>query len=394
MAGDSLAGDLEKSSSSIPWGTMAAIRTGYIIYMGIPLILDSRATPEQLIQNPPVMRRIALGGDAILLGVWGATLSRVVGNILGALRVLQTLATDGVLPLTFRFLGQGSGPDDEPRIGTASTFPIAVVTVMLGNLNMVTPILRMFLVSTYGVLNISAGLERFLGNPSNRHTFRVPGTVSLLGAVGCAGVMFLINLLSTWMAVGFVTIIYFWLERRELRSVWGDVRQGIGLNLTRVGLMRLRSGTDAKNWRPHLLVLSSAPTKRWHLIELASALSHHRTPITTASVFSSDSVTTERIRTMSGTLYDFIDRQGVQALVRLVPASRPFEGVKQLVATCGLETLIPNTILVGNSEQAKNRQEYCRMVARFHAAAIRPSSATINQEGLVHEEKSISGGEE
>lgn len=49
MAGDSLAGYLETPSSSIPWGIMATIRTGYIIYMGIPLILDSRATPEQLI---------------------------------------------------------------------------------------------------------------------------------------------------------------------------------------------------------------------------------------------------------------------------------------------------------------------------------------------------------
>ena len=182
--------------------TIVAIRTGYIIYMGIPLILDAHASPEPLIQNPPVMRRIALGGDAILLGVWGATLSGVLGSILGAPRVLQALARDGVLPRAFRFLGQGNGPDDEPRIGTAITFPIAMVTVMLGNLNMVTPILTMFFLTTYGVLNISAGLERFLGNPSNRHTFRVPGTVSLLGAVGRAGVMFLINLLSTWIAVG------------------------------------------------------------------------------------------------------------------------------------------------------------------------------------------------
>lgn len=345
-----------------------AIRTVYIIYMGIPLILDARASPEPLIQNPPVMRRIALGGDAILLGVWGATLSGVLGSILGAPRVLQALTRDGVLPRAFRFLGQGNGPDDEPRIGTAITFPIAMVTVMLGNLNMVTPILTMFFLTTYGVLNISAGLERFLGNPSNRHTFRVPGTVSLLGAVGRNGLMFLINPLSTWIAVGFLTLIYFWLERRELRSAWGDVRQGIWLNLTHVGLMRLRSGTDVKNWRPHLLVVSGAPTKRWHLIELASALSHHRTPITTASVFSSDLVTTERIRTISGTLYDFLDRQGIQALVRRVPVATPFEGAKQLITTYGLGTVVPNTILVDDSEQAKNRREYRRMVAHFHAA--------------------------
>ncbi len=368
MAGVNLSGDLEKPSVSIPWGTLAAIGTGYIIYMGIPLVLASRATPEQLIQDPLIMRRIAFWGDAILLGVWGATLSSALGSMLGAPRVLQALAKDGVLPHAFRILGQGNGPDDEPRIGTAVTFVIALVTVMLGNLNIVAPILTMFFLTTYGMLNISAGLERFLGNPSYRPKFRVPWIVSLLGAIGCGGVMFLINPLATGVAIGFVTIVYFWLERREFRSACGDVRRGIWLNLTRVGLMRLRTSADVKNWRPHLLVLSGAPTKRWHLIELASALSHNRTLITIASVLPSDSVTTERIRSLSSTLYDFLDRHGIQALVRLVPAATPFEGAEQLVATYGLGTVVPNTILLGDSEQVKHRQEYCRMVAHFHAS--------------------------
>lgn len=368
MAGVNLSGDLEKPSVSIPWGTLAAVGVGYIIYMGMPILLSMWATPEQLIKDPLIMRKMAFWGDAILLGVWGATLSSAVGSMLGAPRVLQALARDGILPRPFRFLGHGSGANDEPRIGTAVTFAIALITVILGNLNIVAPILTMFFLTTYGVLNITAGLEKILGNPSYRPTFRIPWPVSLLGAVGCGGVMFLINPLATWFAIGFVTIIYFWLERRELRSAWGDVRRGIWLNLTRAGLMRLRNDPDVKNWRPHLLVLSGAPTKRWHLIEIAAALSHNRTLLTVASVLPSDTVTAERIASLSNTLYDYLDRQGIQALVRMVSASTPFEGAEQLVATYGLGMLAPNTIVLGDSEQPHHRKEFCRMVTHFHAS--------------------------
>ncbi len=280
MAGVNMSGDLKDSGRSIPYGTLAAIGVGYVIYMAIPFLLVNRATPEELIADPMIMRRISFWGDAVIMGVWGATLSSAVGSILGAPRVPQALARDGVLPPMMRFLGQGSGADDEPRIGTAFTFALAVVTVILADLNIIAPILTMFFLTTYGVLNITAGLERFLGNPSFRPKFRVHWMFSLIGAVGCTIVMFLINAAATGAAVTIVLAIYFWLERQELRSAWGDVRTGIWFNLTRTGLLRLRNRTDAKNWRPHLLVLSGAPTRRWHLIDLASSLSHNRALVT------------------------------------------------------------------------------------------------------------------
>jgi hypothetical protein len=266
-----------------------------------------------------------------------------------------------------RFLGQGSGPDDEPRIGTAFTFALAVITVILGDLNIVAPILTMFFLTTYGVLNITAGLERFLGNPSFRPKFRVHWMFSLIGAVGCTIVMFLINAAATGAAVTIVLVIYFWLERQELRSAWGDVRNGIWFNLTRTGLLRLRNRTDAKNWRPHLLVLSGAPTRRWHLIDLASCLSHNRALVTISSVLTGDAITSRRIESMSYSLYEYLDKQGVQALVRIVKADDPFSGAVQLMTTYGLGTLVPNTVIVGATERDEAHAAYCRMISQFHA---------------------------
>jgi amino acid transporter len=368
MAGVNMSGDLENPGRSIPIGTLSAIGVGYLIYMLIPLILNERATPQQLISDPLIMRKISFWGDAIIMGVWGATLSSALGSILGAPRVLQAIARDGVIPKFMRFLGQGSGPDDEPRIGTAFTFALAVITVMLADLNVIAPILTMFFLTTYGVLNVTAALEGFLGNPSFRPKFKVHWFFSLAGAVGCTIVMFLINPVATGAAVTIVIIIYVWLERQELRSAWGDVRSGIWFNLTRTGLLRLRKNADAKNWRPHLLVLSGAPTKRWHLIEFASSLSHNRGLLTVSSVLNGDNITSSRIEKMSQSIYDFMDKQGIQALVRIVKSPDPFVGATQLVNTYGLGTLVPNTIVLGSSELADHHKEYCKMISQFYAA--------------------------
>ncbi|MGD2071434.1 MAG: Na-K-Cl cotransporter, partial [Gemmatimonadota bacterium] len=269
MAGVNMSGDLENPGRAIPRGTFWAIGVGYVIYMGLPVLLASRADASTLVADPLVMRRIAWWGDAILLGVWGATLSSAVGSILGAPRVLQALARDGVLPRPLRWLGTGSGDQDTPRLGTLLTLGIALVAVWFGNLNVIAPILTMFFLTTYGVLNIAAGIERFLGSPSFRPQFRVHWGFSLLGAFGCAAVMFLVNAVATVVAVIFVIAVFLWLERRGLEAAWGDVRRGLWMALTRTGLLRLPTELDPRNWRPHFLVLSGAPTRRWHLVELA-----------------------------------------------------------------------------------------------------------------------------
>ncbi|ASC71062.1 putative cation-chloride cotransporter protein [Halomicronema hongdechloris C2206] len=284
MSGVNMSGDLKKPSKAIPIGTLAAIGSGYVIYMIIPVILSLRADPTTLVADPLVMRRIALWGDAILLGVWGATLSSAIGSILGAPRVLQALARDGILPRRLRWLGHGSREGDEPRLGTLFTLGIVLVAVSIGDLNLIAPVLTMFFLTTYMVLNVAAGLEGFLQSPSFRPTFKVHWSLSLLGAAGCLTVMFLINAVATVAAAVIVLLIYLWLERRELESAWGDVRQGLWMSLVRTALFRIEGALDAKNWRPHLLVFSGAPTKRWHLIELAAALTHNRGLFTVSSV--------------------------------------------------------------------------------------------------------------
>ena len=365
MAGVNMSGDLADSARSIPRGTLAAIGAGFIIYMTIPLFLVGRATPDQLVSDPLVMKRIAFWGDAILLGVWGATLSSAVGSILGAPRVLQALARDNVLPRSLSFLGKGTPLDDEPRIGTAVTFAIAILTVYLGNLNAIAPVLSMFFLTTYGILNIAAGVERFLGNPSFRPAFKVHWAISVFGALGCVAVMFLINAAATAVSIIVVVMIYFLLERKEVSTTFGDVRSGIWSRLASAGIFRLGSDPDPKNWRPHLLVFSGAPTRRWHLIDIARSLTHNRALMTITTVLPAD-VAVDRMSSMQKATRDYLKRRGIRSLVRIIPADDPFTGAKMLVAAYGLGSLVPNTIVFGDSESDASLQPFCETLAFLH----------------------------
>ncbi len=363
MAGVNMSGDLKDPARSIPKGTFAAVGVGYLIYMTLPVILANRADAISLIEDPLIMRRISYWGDAILIGVWGATLSSAVGSILGAPRVLQALAKDRVLP---RWLGKGSGDDDSPRIATLFTLGIALIAVYFGNLNIIAPILTMFFLTTYGVLNAAAGLEKMLDSPSFRPKFKVHWIFSLLGTLGCLAVMFLINAVATTLAFVFVIVIFLWLQKRRMKTAFGDVRMGIWMTLVRKGLLNLRKEREAKTWRPNPLVLSGAPTSRWHLIDFAAAISHDRGILTVATVLTGRPISHYRRKKIEDNIQDFLEKHDTLGFASVISASDAYQGASEFVKYYGLGTVTPNTVILGDSEDEGSRQKFSDMITHFY----------------------------
>jgi amino acid transporter len=368
MAGVNLSGDLEDPNRSIPWGTFSAVGVGYVVYMGLPVLLGMWADSATLIEDKLIMRRMAWWGDAILLGVWGATLSSAIGSILGGPRVLQALALDGALPSSLKWLGHGAGEENIPRWGTVLTLGIALGGVMSGNLNAIAPVLTMFFLTTYAVLNVAAGVEGLLNSPSFRPEFSVHWSLSLLGAAGCTVVMFLINWWASIISILFVLGVFLYLEQSTLRTAWGDVRQGIWKSVIRTGLMNLDHEEDPKNWRPHILVLTGAPRERWPLIDEANSFTHDRALMTVATILSTDQVNgTVDQREVEQTLQDYLQQRSVQCLTRMTTADNPFEGAKQLVDNYGMGPLEPNTVMLGDPDP-EHREEFCSLVQHIYNA--------------------------
>ncbi len=366
MAGVNMSGDLKDPAKSIPRGTFLAIGAGYIIYMTLPIILASRADAATLVSNPLIMQQIAFWGGAILLGVWGATLSSAVGSLLGAPRVLQALTKDNVLPRQLAFLGKGSGPEQIPRAATIFTTIITLILVYGGNLNAIAPVLTMFFLTTYGILNVTAGIERLLESPSFRPKFKVHWVFSFIGTIGCIAVMFLINAIATLVAVSFIMIVYIWLRRRRLRTAFGDVRSGMLLQVARYALLRLNAESDPKSWRPNILVFSGMPTKRWHLIDFAYGLVQEKGLITVATILPETKVSQEKISEYEKQILDYLNEKKIRTLVRVTRSDNPFTGAEQLVNSYGLGSLVPNTILLGDTEEESHHKQYSEMIWHFY----------------------------
>ncbi|MGK7392579.1 MAG: amino acid permease [Candidatus Cyclobacteriaceae bacterium M2_1C_046] len=366
--GVNMSGDLKNPGKSIPKGTFMAVAVGYVIYMALPVILAMSADAQSLVEDPLIMRQIAFWGDAILIGVWGATLSSALGSTLAAPRVLQALARDGVLPRAMAWLGKGSGKENLPRYGTLFTLVFTVAAVLMGDLNVIAPVLTMFFLTAYGVLNISAGVENIIKSPSFRPKFKVHWFFSLLGAAGCIGAMILINPLATITAGIFISIIFFWLKHRNLKKTWGGVKQGILLSLIRSSLIRLSEVAEPKNWRPHFLVFSGAPKSRWYLIAMANAFLQNKTLLTVATVLTEENINKKRLIELERNTREFLIKSGIQSLVRIIPAANPFAGAKTMVNYYGLGSLVPNTIILGDTKVESHLNDYCDMLAYFFQA--------------------------
>lgn len=367
MAGVNMSGDLKDPAKSIPKGTFMAVGVSYVIYMTVPFFFAYRADAATLVSDNMIMQKIAYWGIAIVLGIWGATLSSAVGSLLGAPRVLQALVVDKVLPSKLSFLAKGSGPEKIPRAATIFTSVIALILIIVGDLNMIAPILTMFFLTTYGTLNLTSGIETMLRSPSFRPKFRVHWIFSFLGTLGCVAVMFLINALATVVAMVFIIGVYVWMRRRRLKTTFGDVTSGVLLQVIRYALLRLDAkSNDAKSWRPNILVFSGIPTKRWHLIDFAYGIAQEKGLITVATILPEKGVTQERVTKHAHNIASYLREKNIKTLIRVTRAEDPFVGSKQLVNSYGLGSLVPNTVLLGDTEENSHHSAYCEMISHFY----------------------------
>ncbi|MCB9597442.1 MAG: amino acid permease [Sandaracinaceae bacterium] len=250
-AGVNMSGDLKDPKRSIPTGTMAAIGAGMVVYLGLAIFLAIRVRPEELRENRRVLEDLAVWGPAVTAGIWGATLSSALGSILGAPRILQTISSDGITP---RWFAKGYGKTNEPRNALLLAFAIGEVGILVAELEAIAEIVSMVFMATYAFLNIACAIESIV-SPDFRPEFRIPKTISVVGAVASILLMIQLNLAAMAGATTMMALLYVFLQRRQLQLESGDAWEGVWSSLVRAGLHRLsKADRQHRNWRPNILM--------------------------------------------------------------------------------------------------------------------------------------------
>ena len=257
-AGVGLSGDLANPRRSIPLGIMSATITGMVVYVFVVVKLATSATPIALAEDQLIMSRIAVWGPIIPIGLACATLSSAIGSILVAPRTLQALGGDRIAPSPGlnRFVSRGVGPTNEPRNATIVTSVIALVFVVLGDVDLVARIVSMFFMVTYGALCAISFLEHFAARPSYRPSFRSKWYLSLLGAVMSFVLMLQMDIVYAIVAVLVMGGLY--LAIRRSRGGVDDLAaifHGVMTQATRYLQIRLQK-TPPSDWRPSLIMIT------------------------------------------------------------------------------------------------------------------------------------------
>jgi hypothetical protein len=217
------------------------------------------------------MSRIAWLPSLIAVGLVAATLSSALASFLGAPRILQALAEDRVIPALAPF-ARGHGAMGNPRRAVALTLAIALGCVALGRVNVLAPVVSMFFLISYGLLNYATALEARAASPSFRPRFRwFHHRASLLGAACCLGVMLMIDVWASALALAVMFALHQYVHRIAGPNRWADSRRDQYYHSVRQNLLAMaHEPVHPRNWRPHLLVFSDEARRRASLVEFAS----------------------------------------------------------------------------------------------------------------------------
>jgi solute carrier family 12 sodium/potassium/chloride transporter 2 len=255
MSGANMSGDLKDPRRNIPVGTLSAVGLSYLVYIGIVVLVAFLATPNELLTNYNVLIDKAFWAPLVLAGLLGATFSSALSSLVGAPRILFALGQNRILFFNDRL--STIDKKGEPRIALYITSVIVLLSLLLRDLNAIAPLLTMFFLITYAMINVVVLIEQGLGQISFRPTLRVPILVPLLGAVGCFFVMFIINSTVSLIALALVVAMYVYLtQRSNLDHYEGDTRSGMFNSLAEwsAKVVNKLPKANERSWQPNLLI--------------------------------------------------------------------------------------------------------------------------------------------
>ena len=280
-AGVGLSGDLKEPKKSIPRGTIFGTIIGMIIYIFIVYKFSVSLPSEELLGKQLSMSDIAIWGSVVIpLGLGASTISSAIGSVLVAPRTIQALARDRTFPSNKvnLWLRKGIGNNNEPYNATLITVIIAMIFIVIGEVNIVARIISMFFMITYGSLCLISFLNHFGASPSYRPRFKSKWIISLLGFLLSIWIMFKIDSLYTFLAIIIIVLVYTFLshvhkERGGLQKIF----LGALFQLSRRVQLYLQKNSTQKSeedWRPAAICVSSNSFQHSKIFSLLKWISY------------------------------------------------------------------------------------------------------------------------
>ncbi|XP_058130526.1 bumetanide-sensitive sodium-(potassium)-chloride cotransporter [Anopheles ziemanni] len=372
LAGANISGDLKDPSSSIPKGTILAIGLTTFSYVamaviaGATVLRDATGNVTDIVNGTwdfsdclsqscqyglhnsfQVMELVSLFGPLIYAGCFAATLSSALASLVSAPKVFQALCKDKLYP-KISWFGKGFGKNNEPVRGYILTFIISVAVILVGDLNMIAPLISNFFLAAYCLVNFST-FHASLAKPVGwRPTFKYYNMwLSLLGAVFCIAVMFLISWPTALLTFAAVLSLYLIVAYRKPDVNWGSTTQAQTYKNALMSVQQLNNVEEhVKNYRPQILVLGGHPSARPLLVNFAYLLTKKLSLLVCGHVTKTH-VSQKYRNHLQKKAAEWFRRHKVKGFYSLVDDNDFETGARAIMQASGIGKLRPNVLLMG-----------------------------------------------
>ena len=383
-AGVAMSGDLRDPKKSIPWGTMLAIFTGLLVYIGLAMFIYYNIPMAELQKNYNVLVDFGAVGFLVTAGIWGATLSSALGGILGAPRILQAMSIDNITP---RFFAQGVGKDNEPRRALVLTFVIAEIGILIGELDVIAEIVAMFYMAAYMFINLSCFLEQW-ASPDFRPSFKISIFIPLIGTIVTLLLMIQLNLVAALTSVAIMGLIFIWLTRKQLELGSGDVWQSVWSSIVKMGLKKLtQKSSHKRNWKPNILLFSGGTKARPHLLEFGKSVAGRNGMISNFDLIENPDAKLLFPKRKQVVSSDDLDDDSI--FHRKQECKDIYTGIVVIAETYGFSGIEPNTILMGWARNTKLPKAFTQMTEALEQLDYNILFLDYDEEKGFGEKKSI-----
>ncbi|CAK9296644.1 unnamed protein product [Gordionus sp. m RMFG-2023] len=389
LAGCNISGDLKNAQTAIPKGTFWAIFITSFSYLlmvwtfGASVIRDasgilsdlylnsnpnnSMLSVSELIKPTSALRECLPGRDCkfglrndyqtaelqsafgpiITLGIFAACLSSAIASLEGSAKVFQALSRDRLFPI-LSFFAVGTKKHGEPFRAYFLMFFIAILFILMANLNILAPIISNFFLMSFALINYSCFDVYMSGSIGFRPGYSYYNHwISLIGGVMCIITMFLIKWWATLLTFFFVFFFYGYVHYKKPDVNWGSSSQAHVYKSALAWVMKLNQTEEhVKNFRPQILVLTGDPRSRPTLLDFVNYFTKNLSLLICGYVMienTPDYTNPPKLKE----IYEFLDKRKVKALYDNIRAPNLRQGAFGLLEVAGLGRLKPNILMMG-----------------------------------------------
>lgn len=163
----------------------------------------------------------------VAIGIFAATFSASLSNLIGASRVLEALSRDKLFGILLKPVEKYKTPGN-PICAVILTWAMIQTILFVNKLNLIAQITSVFFLLSYFATNLACLCLTLTSAPNFRPTFKYfSWKTTTIGIVGTFSMMFMINLMYATITVFLCCILFIFLHIKTPPLRWGSITQAL-----------------------------------------------------------------------------------------------------------------------------------------------------------------------